>query len=68
MGAQHCEGPEGHCSSLPFKATILMFKETVKQSTSMAGCRWELKLGLPCARPRGGPREVVVGGEGSDPA
>ena len=68
VGAQHCEGPESHSASLPLKATILMFKETVKQSTSTAGCRWELKLGLLCTRPRWGPCEVVVEGEGSDPA
>lgn len=51
--------------SVPLKATILMFEETVKQSTYAAGCRWELKLELPCwgypgPGPEWGPREAVV--------
>ena len=46
--------------SVPLKATILMFEETVKQNTYAAGCRWELKLGLPWTRPKGGPHEAVV--------
>lgn len=47
--------------SVPLKATILMFEETVKQSTSAAGCRWELKLGLPCwGYPGPGPEGVHV--------
>ena len=69
VGAQHCAPKKAVRLETPywFHHTV-MFKETVKQSTSTAGCRWELKLGLLCTRPRGGPCEVVVEGEGSDPA